>query len=250
MGGGVARLVAALDERLAAMAPDDAARSFTGVYRRTTAAVGDEIARGGFLDGEWVDRWDEEFGLLYLRPLDAHRAGQPVSGPWRVAFRQWETQPELPPLRHVLVGINAHINYDLPQALLAVISDAELDDAALRRRRARDHEHVDEVLAARVAAEDLLLRSVRAPSLLDRVLTPLNRLSTRRLLRESRAKVWANTALLSAARRRGPQEYAARLAELERLAAARVADLVAPGQVLLRLARTGFGVSLSPDLPP
>jgi hypothetical protein len=40
--------------------------------------------------------------------------------------------------------------------------------------------------------------------------------------------------------------YRERLAELERLATARVADLAAPGPVLLRLAARGFGVTLPP----
>jgi hypothetical protein len=34
------------------------------------------------------------------------------------------------------------------------------------------------------------------------------------------------------------------LAELELLAAAKIADLLRPGQVLLRLAMTGFGITL------
>jgi hypothetical protein len=37
------------------------------------------------------------------------------------------------------------------------------------------------------------------------------------------------------------------LAELEVLSAAKIADLLAPGQVLLRLAVSGFGVSLPPE---
>jgi len=37
------------------------------------------------------------------------------------------------------------------------------------------------------------------------------------------------------------------LAELEELTAAKVASLTAPGQVLLRLATTGFGVRLRQD---
>ncbi|MFM6851911.1 MAG: hypothetical protein ACKOVB_22685 [Terrabacter sp.] len=43
-----------------------------------------------------------------------------------------------------------------------------------------------------------------------------------------------------------PDPYAVRLAELELLSAARLADLLAPGQVLLRLAVAGFGVTLPP----
>lgn len=63
-------------------------------------------------------------------------------------------RPELPPLRHVLLGMNAHINYDLPQALIAVIAPNEFDDFTLLRRRAADHRHVDDVLLAWVGAED------------------------------------------------------------------------------------------------
>jgi hypothetical protein len=103
----------------------------------------------------------------------------------------------------------------------------------------------DLYLDALEAAEDTELEALSSPrSRTDRLLQPLNRLATKRFLKESRAKVWANTRLLDAARRLGPDTYTARLAELERLAAARVADLVAPGQVVLKLAVKGFGVRL------
>jgi hypothetical protein len=46
-----------------------------------------------------------------------------------VAFEA-STNPDIPPVRQALLGINAHINYDLPQAFLAVMTD---DD--FRRRR-------------------------------------------------------------------------------------------------------------------
>jgi hypothetical protein len=95
-----------------------------------------------------------------------------------------------------------------------------------------------------VAAEDHAIGGAR--SLLDRILTPANRLSSRRLLREARGKVWLNVAELQRARLEGEDAYDARLAELELLAAAKIADLLRPGQVLLRLAMTGFGITLPP----
>ena len=58
-------------------------------------------------------------------------------------------------------------------------------------------------------------------------------------------KVWRNTRALSLARRQGPDALRARISELEGLCAVRVQDLVEPGQVLLKLARKGFGVVLS-----
>jgi uncharacterized protein DUF5995 len=112
-------------------------------------------------------------------------------------------------------------------------------------RMAADHQAIDGVLAARVAAEDdELTRLSGTPPLLDRLLKPFNRLGTQRFLREARAKVWANAIALNQARGQGPGVYAARLAELEELSAAKVTALQAPGQVLLKLAATGFGVRL------
>jgi hypothetical protein len=154
-------------------------------------------------------------------------------------------------VRHVLLGMNAHINYDLPQALLAVISDAEFADPAVRARREADHRRIDEVLAIRVGAEDAELQRLGpAMTWQDRALQPVNRMATRRFLRESRAKVWANALELSKARKAGPEAYDARLARLEKLCGRRVADLVRPGPVLLRLAAGGFGVRLAANRQP
>jgi len=243
MGDGVEELIARMAADLDALvATGDGRRHFHATYLRTTRAVADEIDRGGFLDAGWMRRWDVAFAGFYLDALDADRAGRQVAGPWRVAFAAACDHTDLPPLRHVLLGMNAHINYDLPQALLAAIAPAEFDDAALVARRAADHRHVDDVLLARVAAEDDALTAQGGQSLLDRMLRPFNRAGTKRFLAEARAKVWHNATVLNAARRAG--RYEPVLADLEELCARRVADLVAPGQVLLKLARRGFGVRL------
>jgi hypothetical protein len=227
----------------------DPGRFFLATYKRTTSAVAEELRRGGFDDPEWVERWDVAFADLYLDAVEAAQAGRRPPEPWAVAFGAGD-RDGLPPLRHVLLGMNAHINFDLAQSLLAVISEREFEDPGLLARRHADHEHIDQVLVARVGAEDSELESLSGPrSRTDRVLAPLNRLATKRFLKESRAKVWANTRLLDAARRAGPDAYATRLAELERLSAARVADLMAPGQVVLKLAVKGFGVRLPGAVP-
>ena len=235
----IARMAALLEPLEAA---GDKRRYFHATYLRTTMAVAGEIGRGGFADAEWVERWDIVFADLYLDALEGDMAGRRPPRPWEIAFC---APVGLPPLRHVLLGMNAHINYDLPQALVAVISDEQFDDAALLARRGADHRAIDEVLASRVAAEDDELTRLSGPApLLDRLLRPVSRLGTRRFLREAREKVWANAAVLSRARRQGSDAYAAVLAQLEELSAAKVAALQAPGQVLLKLAATGFGVRL------
>jgi hypothetical protein len=228
----------------------DPRRAFLAVYSRTTAAVSEAISAARFEDPEWVDRWDVAFAQLYLDALAAYE-GDPAAAPrpWRAALG---ADPALSPLQLVLLGMNAHINYDLPQALLAVIGDDEFADPAVIARRRRDHERIDEALASRVAAEDALLKDAERTrghhgrSLLDRALTPLNRRATGRFLAESRRKVWLNTTVLQTARTRGPQFHRTTLAELELLSAAKIHDLLAPGQVLVKLAAGGFGVLLPP----
>ncbi|MDQ2811891.1 MAG: DUF5995 family protein [Actinomycetota bacterium] len=220
----------------------DQRQYFHATYLRTTIAVAGEIERGGFIDSAWVERWDVAFAGLYLDALESSLAGRRPTRPWAVTFG---APASLPPLRHVLLGMNAHVNYDLPQALLAVISDEELDDAALIGRREADHRAIDKVLSARVGAEEAELAGISGPApRLDRLLRPLSRLSTQRFLREAREKVWANAIALSRARQQGPDAYGTLLTRLEELSAAKVAVLQAPGQVLLKLAVTGFGVRL------
>ena len=240
----VAEVVAEMRRRLAELPADrQHRRPFLGTYLRTTEAVGVAVTDGLFEDARWVQRWDVLFAELYLRAHDADLAGDRagVPRPWRLAF---DAPADLPALRHVLLGINAHVNYDLPQAMLSVISEADFDDPELLARRHRDHERIDTVLAGRVSAEDEALGDQR--TMLDRLLTPLNRLGSKRFLREARQKVWHNVEQLHAARLVGAPALAERLAELEVLSAARIADLLAPGQVLLRLAVAGFGVVLPP----
>jgi hypothetical protein len=219
-------------------------RLFLATYRRTTLAVGKAVAEGSFEDPDWVEEWDVVFAEYYLRVYDAELAGNrpDVPRPWRLAFAAPE---EIPALGHVLLGVNAHINYDLPQSLLDVMPPDDFADPVLLNRRRRDHERIDAVLAGRVAAEQDEFSREERP--LDRVLAPLNRTASRRFLREAREKVWHNLAELHRARLAGPDAYRRRLGELEVLSAARIADLLRPGQVLLRLAVAGFGVVLPPD---
>jgi len=237
---GVTGVLDQMRERLDALPANDLRRHFLGTYLRTTAAVGQAVDRGVFEDPGWVEEWDVVFAQLYLEALDASLTDGPISRPWRLAF---DAPARLHPLQHVLLGVNAHVNYDLPQALLGVISVEDFGDPTLLDRRRRDHENIDGVLASRVAAED---NELPVGTLIDRLLTPLNRLASKRFLREARQKVWHNTYELHTARVAGPDAYRIRLGELEVLSSAKIADLLAPGQVLLRLAVAGFGVTLPP----
>lgn len=159
----LAEVAARLRERLDSLPPTARHRApFLGAYLRTTEAVGAAWDAGVFDDAAWVERWDVAFAELYLAAHDADLRGEAggVSRPWQLAF---SAPPELPALRHVLLGINAHVNYDLPQAMLAVISPADFTDPGLLARRRRDHERIDTVLASRIKAEDAAIEDHRRP---------------------------------------------------------------------------------------
>ncbi len=238
---GIDALVERMRDALAAMEQDgDARRFFLATYLRTTVAVRDELAAGHFADPGWVEHWDVVFAELYLDAVAHADHGGPVPLPWAVAF----AATDQPPLRHVLLGMNAHINYDLPQALVAVIPPDEFADAERSAARKADHRRLDLVLAGRVRAEDRELARLGGATLTDRLLRPLNQSGTKRFLREARDKVWDNARALDQARTEGPDVLAGRLDQLEVLSARRVQQLCAPGQVLLKLAVRGFGVRL------
>jgi hypothetical protein len=237
-------LIAQMEALLEPMESDgDPKRYFLGTYLRTTRAVADELASGNFLDPAWVERWDVFFADLYLNALKTWNTDGTPAEPWRVAFA---AETDLPVLRHVLLGMNAHINYDLPLSLLGVIDNAEFDDPEVLANRSRDHTHIDTVLLARVGAEDEAITAAHGgKSLYERLKAPLERRATGHLLREARAKVWANTRLMAAARSRGDAAGLERLrAELARLSAAKLDELARAREVLLHLWIKGFGVRL------
>ncbi len=224
----------------------DARRFFLATYRRTTLAAHKALLAGTFSDAEWVEWWDVVFAGFYLDAIEQWNRDEQAPGPWAVAFGA-AGDPTVPPLRHVLLGMNAHINLDLPQALLATITDSELAKSDLVARRKADHERIDVILASRVDAEDRELQLVERPgdrTRLDRILKPFNQYATKRFMTESRRKVWRNALVLSRARQDGSDTLNRTLADLEALSTQRVASLRAPGQVLIKLAVRGFGVEL------
>jgi hypothetical protein len=236
-------MAAAADVLSAAQAPQ---RHFCGLYLRSTTAMADELASARFADREWVGRLTVAFAGSYLDALERWQAGERVPLTWQLAF---EAPAELSPLVHELIGLNAHLNHDLPQALLEVSEDGELQDERGSAQRRSDFLHIDDVMLRRLPEEYRHLRALGGPvgaEVLARLLYPLNTLASRKWLVAARRSVWHNAGELSRARGAGPAALGQRLADLDVLCAAKVDDLLRPGQVLLRLGVVGFGVTLPP----
>lgn len=245
-GQQIGALVGRMDTLLAQLeAENDNRRHFLATYRATTQAVADELASGGFVDAAWLERLDIVFATFYLDALDAWNQGEPCSEPWQVAF-EYARDPKLPVLRHLLLGMNAHINYDLPLALLATLTDEEFADPERIAVREKDHNHINSVLLRRVSAEDDRIAAQKGgKTLWERAKQPFERAATGRILQEARRKVWANAKLLAAARARGDTaEYERLQAELGHAAAAKLRQLTEAREIILVLWLKGFGVVL------
>ena len=105
----------------------------------------DDAQAGRFVDNERMARFVVGFADRYL---DASAEPATAAKCWRGAF-DVAGDPSLLIIQHLLIGINAHVNFDLPQAVVRLVDDgAEL--AAIRP----DFDAVNDILAA--TYDDLL----------------------------------------------------------------------------------------------
>lgn len=124
--------------RSLAQAAGDASGYFPALYSRVTARIGDAIAAGSFEDGPRTDRFATVFAARYLAAVDDHATSSRCwQACWNVA-----SDRHLLIVQHLLLGINAHVNYDLAQAVVDV-ADERGELASIRH----DFDVVNDVLA-------------------------------------------------------------------------------------------------------
>lgn len=130
----------------------DPRAAFPDVYAIITRRVAESVALGEgglFLEPLWISRLAGRFCERYLETLrcSLERRVQDIEA-WSLAYR---TPGESLPVQRVLLGLSAHINYDLPIGIARTI--AELGAAADRARLGRfrhDHDAVNDLLRASI----------------------------------------------------------------------------------------------------
>lgn len=94
--------------------PDgDGVRAFHDMYVRVTELVRDRVAEGHFSDARFMTRLDVVFAGLYLEAVAAPRPAHA----WNPVLECRRT-PRILSIQFALAGMNAHINHDLPVALV------------------------------------------------------------------------------------------------------------------------------------
>lgn len=196
-------------------AESDPRAIFPDVYAVITRRVRDALEREEdplFTEPRFISRLAGRFCEMYLAALQRSLDAEPERiGAWRAADRA-RLRPGAIPSEHAILGLNAHINFDLALGLLVnVLSFGGDGDAARMARFLHDHDAVNRILAeALPEALALLADRYECPAarlLLDagEARAPIDALVLFTLARW-RARVWSD--LLDLLRAPGPVERA------------------------------------------
>ena len=101
-----------------ASADVDGLKWFNWLYWNVTQAVELRIGAGGFTDPAWMTLLDVQFAQLYFSALRAALSGSATPGCWQAMFSVRDNAA-IARIQFALAGMNAHINHDLCQAIVA-----------------------------------------------------------------------------------------------------------------------------------
>ncbi len=96
----------------------DGLKWFNWEYLQVTAAVEARVAAGDFSDPTWLAELDVQFARLYFRALENFLTNATCPNCWQALFIR-RNQAQVARIQFTLAGINAHINHDLPSAIVA-----------------------------------------------------------------------------------------------------------------------------------
>src|SRR5262249_18610570 len=124
----------------------DGVACFARLYREVTEGVRAELTQQGFADSRFLEALDVRFADLFFSALDSY-GRDPALTPsaWVPLFSQ-RSRRGIAPLQFALAGMNAHINRDLPVALVTTCRELGLELVEGSQEHA-DFERVDALLA-------------------------------------------------------------------------------------------------------
>jgi hypothetical protein len=192
----VAEAITHMEAIEAALPAADGLACFNRMYLDVTRQVNSQLGQAFFADPAFMTHLDVAFANLYFAAADA--AGTPAAVPlaWRPLVEQ-RAAAGIEPVQFALAGMNAHINHDLPLAMVSTCTALATapDDGA----HAADYQKVDQLLDA---AEQSIRQSFEsAPELAaDRHLSAVATLIGNWTINSARDLAWTNCLLLWAVR--------------------------------------------------
>lgn len=172
---------------------------FLSCYRLMTLNMLQGIQNGEFYFQHWVNRLLNRFSEFYFDALRAYEADL-ISTPrvWRIVFDASQN-PKTSTLQNLLLGVNAHINFDLPLTLQELLEpDWFKLDEGQKRDRYIDHCHVNEIIARtiNVVQDEVIEKWSPGMDFVDRIFGPLDEWLISQLITHWREEVWKNAVKL------------------------------------------------------
>jgi hypothetical protein len=217
-------VLARLDRIIAdARRTDDRLGYFAALYRDVTARVASTIERGGFEDGDRMERLDVLFAERYFDALEARNTDAGPARSWRRAFAATERWRPLV-LQHLLLGMNAHINLDLGIAAVETVPRSGLPDLEA------DFMQINRILRSMIEAVQRRLAQISPwMGVLDRVGGGVDEAISNFSLVRARDDAWAFAEQLASLEK---QQRTAAIEAKDRETARRADKILRPGGVL------------------
>lgn len=178
---------------------DDRRAIFLDSYLRMTRNMLAALAAAEFQDAIWVERLLDRFAGYYFDALAAYDRADPATPPvWQVAHDA-AAAPDTMTLQNLLLGVNAHINYDLVLTLVEVLAPEWATLAETERHtRYVDYTHVNDVIARTVdvVQDEIVVRATSVLRLVDNLLGPVDEWVTEKVIGEWREEVWCHAAAM------------------------------------------------------
>jgi hypothetical protein len=171
----------------------DGVGRFNHLYLEETVAVDTATRTAGFEDPEFIAALDGVFAGLYFAAVDAPGAGKPPPRSWAPLFAA-RADRRIAPIQFALAGMNAHINHDLPLALVSTCEARSLEPGR-DSPQYRDYLKINDTIAAtetRVKHE-FLTGMVR---MADEVLGHVDDVIAMWSIAEARNAAWTNAEAL------------------------------------------------------
>ena len=141
----ISEAIARMEAIDAALPPSDGLACFNRMYLDVTRQVNAELDQGFYQDPTFMTQLDVNFANLYFDAVD--QAGDPDKVPlaWRPLVEQRST-PGIEEIQFALAGMNAHINHDLPLAMVETCEDLGTEPHVDPHHS--DYQKVDQLLDA------------------------------------------------------------------------------------------------------
>lgn len=214
-------------------AQSDRKAIFLRCYQMMTSNMIAAIEQREFSDPEWVGRLLRHFASFYFEALKAYRQ-DPVTAPrvWELAHNA-TGDTSVSALQNLLLGVNAHINYDLVLAVCDLLRPEwqTLADS-LRSLRYRDYCLVNDIISHTIdtVQDQVLEKAMPWMDIVDKLLGPADEFMISRLLNHWREMVWKSAVLIVESG--NPLEQAQRISQVEKKAIS-IGEMICPNAARL-----------------